>query len=82
MGSPAYDNYVVGCIGGSAQPNASAQLLSAVEFVFPPLEIAKRFYEKVSVPLIKNELLMIGNPAPSPKYERHCCRNCCLGKFV
>ena len=49
MASPAYDNYVVGCIGGSAQPNASAQLLSAVEFVFPPLEIAKRFYEKVFV---------------------------------
>ena len=49
MASPAYDNYVVGCIGGSAQPNASAQLLSTVEFVFPPLEIAKRFYEKVSV---------------------------------
>ena len=49
MASPAYDNYVAGCIGGSAQPNASAQLLSAAEFVFPPLEIAKRFYEKVYV---------------------------------
>jgi type I restriction enzyme S subunit len=47
MSSQAYDNYVASCIGGSAQPNANAQLLSAVEFVFPPLEIAKRFYEKV-----------------------------------
>ena len=49
MASPIYDNYVEGCIGGSAQPNASAQLLSAVEFVFPSLEIATRFYEKVYV---------------------------------
>ena len=47
MASPAYDDYVVGCIGGSAQPNASAQLLSAVEFVFPPPKIAKQFYNKV-----------------------------------
>ena len=47
MSSQAYDNYVASCIGGSAQPNANAQLLSAVEFVFPPPEIAKRFYEKV-----------------------------------
>ena len=47
MASPAYDDYVVGCIGGSAQPNASAQLLSAVEFVFPPPKITKQFYNKV-----------------------------------
>ena len=47
MSSQAYDNYVASCISGSAQPNANAQLLSAVEFVFPPPEIAKRFYEKV-----------------------------------
>ena len=47
MSSQAYDNYVISCIGGSAQPNANAQLLSGIEFVFPPPEIAKRFYEKV-----------------------------------
>ena len=47
MRSSTYNDYVAGCIGGSAQPNASAQLLTAVEFAFPPPEVVKRFYEMV-----------------------------------
>ena len=47
MRSSIYDDYVAGCIGGSAQPNASAQLLTAVEFAFPPMEVVERFYETV-----------------------------------
>ena len=47
MRSSIYNDYVAGCIGGSAQPNASAQLLTAVEFAFPPMEVVERFYETV-----------------------------------
>ena len=47
MRSSVYNDYVAGCIGGSAQPNASAQLLTAVEFAFPPMEIVERFYKTV-----------------------------------
>ena len=47
MCSSIYNDYVAGCIGGSAQPNASAQLLTAVEFAFPPMEVVERFYETV-----------------------------------
>lgn len=45
MRSESYFDYVKGCIGGSAQPNANAQILSGAYLVFPGDEIAKRFYD-------------------------------------
>jgi type I restriction enzyme S subunit len=43
MRTAAYFDYVAGAIGGSAQPNASAQVLASAAFVFPPICVAKRF---------------------------------------
>lgn len=37
MQSPTYSDYVAGAIGGSAQPNASAKVLTGVEVPVPPL---------------------------------------------
>lgn len=39
----AYFDYVEGTIGGSAQPNASAQVLASDLLGFPPIAIAKQF---------------------------------------
>ena len=47
MWTETYQSFVKGTIGGSAQPNANAQMLAAASLVFPPLEIAKAFYEVV-----------------------------------
>ncbi len=43
----AYANHVAGSIGGSAQPNASAQTLVAASLVFPTEDIADAFYRTV-----------------------------------
>ena len=45
--TPDYASYVAGTIGGSAQPNASAQTLAGAAFVFPIEEIADAFYRTV-----------------------------------
>jgi type I restriction enzyme S subunit len=47
MQTPDYANHVGGTIGGSAQPNASAQKLAAASMVFPPESLADAFYESV-----------------------------------
>ena len=47
MRSPEYFSHVQGCIGGSAQPNASAQALAAAAIVFAPDSLADKFYQKV-----------------------------------
>jgi type I restriction enzyme, S subunit len=47
MRTPDYFEFVQGCIGGSAQPNASAQTLASAEFAFPPAKIAGVFYKNV-----------------------------------
>ena len=47
MRTETYQSFVKGTIGGSAQPNANAQMLAAASLVFPPLDIAKAFYEVV-----------------------------------
>src|ERR1700735_2576505 len=39
MRTAAYFDYVAGAIGGSAQPNASAQVLASGLFTFPPLSV-------------------------------------------
>ncbi len=43
MRTPSYLDYVAGCIGGSAQPNASAQVLASAKLVVPPDEVLARF---------------------------------------
>jgi type I restriction enzyme S subunit len=47
MRTATYFDYVAGAIGGSAQPNASAQVLASAAFAFPPACVAKRFAELV-----------------------------------
>jgi type I restriction enzyme S subunit len=47
MRTDAYFDYVAGCIGGSAQPNANAQVLAGASFAFPPLFVARRFAEYI-----------------------------------
>jgi len=44
MRSSDYANHVAGALGGSAQPNASAQALVAANMAFPPSEIAEAYY--------------------------------------
>lgn len=47
MRSQAFFNHVAGTLGGSAQPNASAQALAAANLPFPDEEVAHAFYEIV-----------------------------------
>jgi type I restriction enzyme S subunit len=47
MRTPSYFEFVAGSIGGSAQPNASAQVLAGAELVVPTPEVARRFAEIV-----------------------------------
>jgi type I restriction enzyme S subunit len=42
-----YASHVAGTIGGSAQPNASAQTLAAASLVFPTEEVADAYYSAV-----------------------------------
>lgn len=48
MRTAAYFDFVAGSIGGSAQPNASAQVLASASLIVPPPEIARRFAEIVA----------------------------------
>ena len=48
MRTPVYFEFVAGCIGGSAQPNASAQVLAGAQLAVPPPELAKRFADTVA----------------------------------
>jgi type I restriction enzyme, S subunit len=45
MRSESYSSFVKGSIGGSAQPNASAQTLASASIAFPMSSVATRFYE-------------------------------------
>src|SRR5919199_23353 len=47
MRTASYFDYVAGAIGGSAQPNASAQVLAGATLVFSSPNIAQRFYQTV-----------------------------------
>jgi restriction endonuclease S subunit len=47
MRTGSYFDHVAGAIGGSAQPNASAQVLAGAALVFPPLSVAERFAKLV-----------------------------------
>lgn len=48
MRSPEYRAFVGGSVGGSAQPNASAQLLASASLIVPDPKIGAAFYELVS----------------------------------
>jgi len=48
MRTPAYFEFVAGCIGGSAQPNASAQVLAGATLAVPLPALAKRFADTVA----------------------------------
>jgi type I restriction enzyme S subunit len=48
MRTAAYFDFVASSIGGSAQPNASAQVLARAELVVPTPEIARQFAEIVA----------------------------------
>ncbi len=45
MRTPAYFDFIAGSIGGSAQPNASAQILAGAQFVMPTRDIGCLFSE-------------------------------------
>lgn len=53
MRTAIYFEYIKGTLGGSAQPNANAQVLASASLVFPTKEVAERFSEAVR-PLHKN----------------------------
>jgi type I restriction enzyme S subunit len=48
MRTESYFDFVSNAIGGSAQPNASAQVLASAQFVFPTREIAEAFAKVVA----------------------------------
>jgi type I restriction enzyme S subunit len=48
MRTPVYFEYVAGCIGGSAQPNASAQVLAGAQTVAPTPDIGRIFADFVA----------------------------------
>ncbi|MFZ1010569.1 MAG: restriction endonuclease subunit S [Candidatus Sulfotelmatobacter sp.] len=48
MRTDAYFEYVANSIGGSAQPNASAQVLAGAPVVVPPIELSRRFAQSVA----------------------------------
>ncbi len=48
MRTPAYFEFVAASCGGSAQPNASAQLLASAKLAAPTVEVARRYREAVS----------------------------------
>ncbi|MGK3987861.1 restriction endonuclease subunit S [Sorangium sp. So ce136] len=48
MRTELYKQHVAGCLGGSAQPNASAQALASARTSFPPESVAAAFHEIVA----------------------------------
>ncbi len=59
--SPEYKDYVQGRIGGAAQPNANAKVLSAAEIVLPSRTVQVLFDEFVGPMLDQRELLQLQN---------------------
>lgn len=47
MRTDAYQSFVAGSIGGSAQPNANAQTLAAAVMAFPQMSTAKAYFDLV-----------------------------------
>ena len=49
MRTPRYFEYIDAILGGSAQPNASAQTLASASMVFPSNDCSELFFEKASL---------------------------------
>jgi len=56
-----YKSYVQSRVGGAAQPNANAKVLSAVEILIPPPNIQRIFEEAVEPMIDQRELLQLQN---------------------
>jgi type I restriction enzyme S subunit len=59
--STDYKSYVQARVGGAAQPNANAKVLSAVEFLVPPLSIQRVFRDSVEPLMDQREVLQLKN---------------------
>lgn len=59
--SGAYKNYVQSRIGGAAQPNANARVLSAVEMLIPTRLIQREFHDFAAPLLDEREVLQLQN---------------------
>jgi len=56
-----YKNYVQSRVGGAAQPNANAKVLSAAEILVPPPSIQRVFHESVAPMIDQREVLQLQN---------------------
>lgn len=59
--SEGYKRYVQSRVGGAAQPNANARVLSAVEILVPPAAIQRTFRELVEPLIDQSEILQLQN---------------------
>jgi type I restriction enzyme S subunit len=59
--SPEYKQYVQSRVGGAAQPNANAKVLSEAEIVFPSRRVQVLFDELAGSMLDQRELLQLQN---------------------
>jgi type I restriction enzyme S subunit len=59
--SDDYKNYVQSRVGGAAQPNANAKVLSGAEVLVPPSNIQRLFHDSVEPMLDQRELLQLQN---------------------
>lgn len=59
--SDAYKSYVQSRIGGAAQPNANAKVLTAAEILVPPSRIQQNFHEFVESLIDQREVLQFQN---------------------
>jgi type I restriction enzyme S subunit len=59
--SDSYKSYVHSRVGGAAQPNANAKVLSGVEILVPPPSIQRLFHESVEPLIDQREVLQIQN---------------------
>jgi type I restriction enzyme S subunit len=57
--SAAYKSYVQSRVGGAAQPNANAKVLSAAEVLVPPQRIQRIFHEFVDPLIDEREVLQL-----------------------
>ena len=56
-----YKSYVQSRVGGAAQPNANAKVLSAAEILVPPPSIQRVFHESVEPLMDQREVLQLQN---------------------
>ena len=59
--STNYRSYVQSRVGGAAQPNANAKVLSAAEILLPPPSIQRVFHESVKPLMDQREVLQLQN---------------------